>query len=100
MGGLLCSRHYDGVHIHRKKHLNPNLCPTFRPRLWIAGAVKPVYIDLIKQVDYGHSLKKFIYAVYYGQRHYIFIELYYARLEIGWRLFNFSYNTSLKELLM
>jgi hypothetical protein len=65
----------------------------------LASGIRPVYIDKIRQVDYGTSLKLLIYSIYYGKRNFIFVSLYYARLQEGWRLYDFSYNTNLKKIL-
>ena len=65
----------------------------------LASRIRPVYIDRIRQIDYGTSLKRFIYSIYYGKRNFIFVSLYYARLQDGWRLYDFSYNTNLKNIL-
>ena len=65
----------------------------------LASRIRPAYIDRIRQIDYGTSLKRFIYSIYYGKRNFIFVSLYYARLQDGWRLYDFSYNTNLKKIL-
>jgi len=65
----------------------------------LASGIRPVYTDKIRQVNYGTSLKRLIYSIYYGKRNFIFVSLYYARLQEGWRLYDFSYNTSLKKIL-
>ena len=69
------------------------------PMKRMVGNSKPIYYDLIHESDYGKTFKNMKYAVYYGNRRFIYYSFYYARLEKGWELFDFSFNTNFKEIM-
>jgi len=83
-----------GLNVPRAK-IDPQVDP------WknLVGEKRPVYIDRIRHTAYGKTLKRYVYAVYYGKRRFIYVSLYYARLEDGWRLFDFSYNSKLTKVI-
>ncbi|MDC0434801.1 hypothetical protein OAM69_04070 [bacterium] len=59
---------------------------------------KAVYIDKIDHQELGQSFDQHVYAVYYGDREFVFYSFTFARLENGWQLYALDYADNLSAL--
>ena len=57
-----------------------------------------VYIDKIDHQELGQSFDQHVYAVYYGDREFVFYSFTFARLENGWQLYALDYADNLSAL--
>ena len=57
-----------------------------------------IYVDKIEHQELGQSFDQHIYAVYYGDREFVFYSFTFARLEKGWQLYALDYADNLSAL--
>ena len=68
------------------------LTQDMQPLQNLVGDRQALYTDLLEEQQLGDSLAEYLYALYYGERNFIFIRLRFARLEEGWGLINISFD--------
>ena len=68
------------------------------PLTEVMAGHKAIYVDKIDHQELGQSFDQHVYAVYYGEREFVFYSFTFARLENGWQLYALDYADNLGAL--
>ncbi len=63
------------------------------------GGRKAVYVDLLDQERLGKSFERFTYAVYLGERNFLFVRLTFAKLDIGFSPIAFEFDDDVSAII-
>lgn len=67
-------------------------------RAWV-GDRQVVYSDLLRERRLGTSMEQRVYAVYYGERRFMYVSMVFARGEGNWLVMAFNLDTEVDNLL-